>query len=90
MKKGLSYLLLTVSMLTISNTDLDARQFEAIFHVETGSCSTGDCEVKTRQYTGIFGSRYVINVRCMDSAGNFGSWETWEYSGINPGTYCGT
>lgn len=65
----------------------DAQISDIMVNVEVSSCSTGDCEVITRQYTGVV-NHYSIAIRCQDSGGNFGSWSYWNYDGINPGSYC--
>lgn len=86
--KNLSFILIAVFVFNVFPfVDTADAQLEAFFHIEVESCSSGDCEVVNRQYTG-FVTHYVINIRCMDSAGNFGAWHTWEYEGINPGSYC--
>lgn len=77
-------IILSLSMNTSANA-----QLEALWNVEVKSCfSDGNCEVVTRQYTGAFVAFYAIHIRCMDSAGNFGEWETWESEGIINGSYC--
>ncbi|MEQ9351452.1 MAG: hypothetical protein RJQ00_02605 [Vicingaceae bacterium] len=74
-------------MIPIEN-NVDAQPMQIMFNVEVSSCSTGDCEVITRQYTGIV-NLYSIAIRCQQSNGDFGAWQNWSYSGINPGSYCG-
>jgi len=62
--------------------------FAALISVQTSACfSDGGCEVVTRQYTGLY-QMYVINIRCMNSSGNFGDWQSWTYEGVNNGSYC--
>lgn len=89
--KNLKYLsgLILLMILSLSiNTSANA-QFEVLLDVDVNSCySDEDCEVVTRQYTGMFGAYYTIHIRCMDSAGNFDEWESWESDGIINASYC--
>ncbi|MDR9419402.1 hypothetical protein [Gracilimonas sp.] len=88
--KYIAVLTLLISMLSYMN-NADAQiagpAIDILLNVDVSSCSTGDCEIITRQYTGVY-NKYSIAIRCQDTAGNFGSWNYWDYDGINPGTYC--
>lgn len=84
--KYIALLTLIFGLSPIMN-NADAQIADILVNVDVSSCSTGDCEVITRQYTGLT-NRYSIAIRCMDSGGNFGSWNYWDYDGINPGSYC--
>ncbi|MEO9887544.1 MAG: hypothetical protein ABJR05_08935 [Balneola sp.] len=66
----------------------EAQIADILMNVDVESCTTGECEVVTRQYTGL-ATFYSINIRCMEAGGDFGSWQNWTYDGINPGSYCG-
>tara|TARA_R110000868_G_C10529430_1_gene733908 strand:- start:208 stop:480 length:273 start_codon:yes stop_codon:yes gene_type:complete len=89
--KKVSFILLVAFAISVfpSTENVEAQIGDILVNVDTGSCTTGDCEVVTRQYTGLT-TRYTIAIRCMDSGGNFGSWSRWAYQGINPGSYCNT
>lgn len=87
MKKIIVALIMVIFvMIPIENSVFG--QAEPFQFINDTTCSTGDCEVWLRQYTGIYVG-YRISVRCMDSGGNFGSWQVNSYSGVYPGTICG-
>jgi len=75
-------------MFFLSLGNIGNAQSEYFLDQEVSSCaSDGGCEVIVSQYTGI-ANYYSINVRCMDSSGNFGSWSNWTYTGIYTGSAC--
>ncbi|NGP89405.1 hypothetical protein [Fodinibius halophilus] len=86
--KKLSCFIVTLMFILFSFANIGNAQAEFLQDVEVSSCaSDGGCEVIVRQYTGLVNA-YSINVRCMDSSGNFGSWSNWSYSGIYSGSAC--
>ncbi len=89
MKRHVIHLMIALLFLLPMSSGVYAQfPTDIAIKVEETVCSTGDCEVVLRQYSGVI-LRYSIAVRCMDSAGNFSSWQYNSYNGIYPGTVCG-
>lgn len=86
--KKVSTIIVILSFLVLPFMETVNAQWEMFLSIDVQSCfSDGGCEVVTRQYTGAF-VFYSINIRCMDSGGDFGSWQSWTYEGVNNATYC--
>jgi len=76
-------LLITIYILTLSGS-ISHAQIGTLIQMIDSSCSTGECEVVVRQYTGVINA-YGVSVRCLEGGG-YGEWHVSEYSGIYPGS----
>lgn len=90
MKKYIFGLLISVG-LVLSNNTLTNAQFgiiENIFvQINDTSCSTIECEVILRQYTGVHVS-WRLAIRCIEGAA-MSDWNYWSGDGVYGGTICG-
>lgn len=62
---------------------------DIFLQIEDSTCTTPDCEVVLREYTGLLYVGWKLSIRCFDDYGNLGGWEHWEGSGVYSGTLCG-
>ena len=77
-----------VLILTIMPISSSYGQLNYLVLANDRYCTTSECDVVLRQYTGLI-TAWRLSIRCFDSSG-WASWHTWEGTGVYSGTLCVT
>jgi len=62
---------------------------DIFLQIEDSTCTTSDCDVVLREYTGLLYVGWKLSIRCLDNNANWGEWQHWSDSGVYSGTLCG-
>lgn len=84
----IAIILFVTAFSSYTMTNAQTSTLESIFmQVNDESCTTDECDVVVRQYTGVYVG-WKLSIRCFDSEG-WSSWSVWEGSGVYSGSVCG-